>query len=448
MASIGRDPGGKKRILFVALDGSRKTIRLGKMTEKSANEIQGRVERLISAVESNTAIDADTAAWVNGISPKLRKKLWKVGLIDKPVEVAQSEEDKQYSTLGRFLDYYLTFRKDVKRGTVLNYRQARTCLIDFFGYDKPLSEITQGDADEFRASIRSKLSENTVRRHCGRAKQFFRLAVRKKIIRENPFGDMKNCTVTANEQRFYFVTREEAEKVLAACPDAQWRLIFALARFGGLRTPSETLSLKWGHVDWEHNRITIPSPKTEHCPGRESRVIPIFPELRQHLDEAFEQAERGVDWIITRYRLRNANLRTQFERIITKAGLKSWPKPFQNCRSTRETELAAVHPAHVACAWIGNTESVARKHYLRVQESDFQQALKSGTKSGTVLARNPAQQLSARFGKESQEKQKAPENQGILPIVANFCDTVQNFTVPRTGFEPVTPGLGNQCSIL
>ena len=32
MASIGTDPGGLRRILFVAPDGERKTIRLGKMS--------------------------------------------------------------------------------------------------------------------------------------------------------------------------------------------------------------------------------------------------------------------------------------------------------------------------------------------------------------------------------------------------------------------------------
>ncbi len=29
----------------------------------------------------------------------------------------------------------------------------------------------------------------------------------------------------------------------------QWRLIFALSRYGGLRCPSEHLALRWGHID-------------------------------------------------------------------------------------------------------------------------------------------------------------------------------------------------------
>ena len=39
MASIVNDPNGRKRILFVAPDGKRKTIRLGKIDRKSAESI-------------------------------------------------------------------------------------------------------------------------------------------------------------------------------------------------------------------------------------------------------------------------------------------------------------------------------------------------------------------------------------------------------------------------
>ena len=105
------------------------------------------------------------------------------------------------------------------------------------------------------------------------------------------------------------------KKVLEHCPDAQWRLIFALARYGGLRTPSETFALKSGHVDWERGRITVPSPKTAHHEGKQSRLIPLFPELKPHLEAVWEQTEPGAEYIITRYRNNNANLRTQLERI-------------------------------------------------------------------------------------------------------------------------------------
>jgi hypothetical protein len=78
--------------------------------------------------------------------------------------------------------------------------------------------------------------------------------------------------------------------------------------------------------------------------------------------------------VITRYRDATQNLRTQFGRILRKAGLKPWPKPFQNLRSTRETELAERWPLHVVCAWMGNSQPVAAKHYLQVTDEHFEQA--------------------------------------------------------------------------
>ena len=171
-----------------------------------------------------------------------------------------------------------------------------------------------------------------------------------------------------------FITRQTTQKVLEACPDYEWRLLVALARYGGLRVPSEALTLTWPDVDWEHGKITVHSPKTEHHPDGAFRVIPLFPELRPYLEEAWEQAEPGAVYCISRWRhaaqkaaagWANCNLRTQFQKIIRRAGIEPWPKPWQNLRSSRETELAEDFPVHVACVWIGNSKPVALEHYLQ-----------------------------------------------------------------------------------
>ena len=66
-----------------------------------------------------------------------------------------------------------------------------------------------------------------------------------------------------------------------------------------------------------------------------------------------------------------------------RAGVASWPKPFQNLRASRENELAHTFPLHVVTEWLGNTPQVALKHYLRVTDEDFAQACGEGAaKSG------------------------------------------------------------------
>ena len=171
-----------------------------------------------------------------------------------------------------------------------------------------------------------------------------------------------------------------------ACPNLQWRAIFALCRYGGMRCPSELLTLKWTDVNWERGRITVHSPKTERYQGKDMRQIPIFPELRPYLLEAFNQARDKLGYVITLCRKKNTNLRTCFKRIICKAHLKPWPKLFQNLRSSRETELTEKFPLHVVCAWLGNSQLVAAKHYLQVTEDHFKSAIIEST---TPSAPNP-----------------------------------------------------------
>lgn len=67
-------------------------------------------------------------------------------------------------------------------------------------------------------------------------------AHRRQLIAANPFDDVKGPAQT-NESRKAFITRKQTTELLAACPDANWRLIVSLCRYGGLRCPSEVLAL-------------------------------------------------------------------------------------------------------------------------------------------------------------------------------------------------------------
>jgi len=178
-------------------------------------------------------MDDETARWVAGLDDAMHARLTAVGLFAKRY--------KQTSiTLAGFIADYIASRTDIKPGTRTQLQQASQNLTRFFTAAKPLDAVTAGEADEFRVHLLERLGENTTRRMCGRAKLFFRAALRKKLIAENPFGDMKGCGVQQNRSRDYFITRDETYEVLEACPDAQWRLLFALSRFGGLRAQANT----------------------------------------------------------------------------------------------------------------------------------------------------------------------------------------------------------------
>jgi len=369
MASITKEPNGRRTVQFVGADGKRRSIRLGKVSEEFATEARMHVGALVAAAGQQTSPKPFTLHWLAGLPADLRRRLHAAGLVAEPKE--------ERADLDGFLADYLDRRRHtVRPRTDMNCQQTRKFLVRFFGADRLLVTITPGDADEFQLDLAGKLGPNTVRRHCARAKQFFRAAVRKGLIQRNPFADLKDCSVKPNEARDYHVKPEEAQRVLDACPDAQWRALFALARFGGLRVPSEILPLTWQDVEWERGRLRVTSPETAHQ-GKASQTIPLFPELKRQLEELFNSPPRPrrSDPVIIRWRGPTASLGPPFEAIIRNAGLTPWPKLWQNLRRTRETELAASFPLHVVCAWIGNTRAVALRHYLRVTEADFAKAV-------------------------------------------------------------------------
>ena len=359
-------------------------------------------------------------------------------------------EPRASSNLGDFLAGYIKRRSDVKPGTTTNYDQVRLNLVAFFGYDKPLRSITANDAAAFREWLQAEegQAENTLRRRCGRARQFFTAAMKAKLIDENSFDGMP-VTVSGNKGKERFITEEESQKILEACPNAEWRLIFSLCRYGGLRCPSEVLALTWEDIVWDSARIIVTSPKTEHHKGHESRVIPLFPELLKPLMEVQELAADGSVFVITRYRSVNQNLRTELNRIIKRAGIIPWQKPFQNLRSTRETELMETYPSHVVCRWIGNSEAVAKRHYLQVTDAHFEKAvIQKPAESVASFEPNeeglPRETVAIQVASETREttqtdkptKRKNPEKINVLRGSADGFASLRDQEITRPGLEP------------
>ena len=149
----------------------------------------------------------------------------------------------------------------------------------------------------------------------------------------------------------------------------------------------------------------------------------------------FDEAEPGTEFIITMYRGQNSNLRTQLERIIGRAGLKPWPKLFQNLRSTRETELAEQFPLHVVCQWIGSTVAVAAKHYLQVTDEHFARAGQgdaANTESDVKATQIPTSYSAACCGAQ---KQKPLTESGVMRSKSDCCDSLRSQKVPRRGLQ-------------
>jgi integrase len=383
MASLAISKNGHVRILFYDTDKRRKAIHLGSCSKKDAETVKTKVEQLLSCRVYGSTPRADLAAWLSIISEPLRKKLEKVDLID-PIERPEEVVEEQKATLKEFLDEYLKRKAPhVKPGTVAVWRQVIANLNELMPKGIRLDEITVGHAKAFHEGLKAKEMESTtIHKRIGFARQFINDAIDWEIIPKNPFAKVK--TTTPSTKSNVEVPIETIEKLMPFL-DPTWQTIIALSRFGGLRCPSEVLSLKWSDIDWERDRMNIPEPKVEHHEGRGVRSCPIFGELRPYLENARELAKDGAEFVVDKQAYRdaantgegwkNSNLRTQFLKKLAKAGIPPWKRLFHSMRASRQTELERPFALHVVCSWLGNTEAIAKKNYLLVKESDFEKAI-------------------------------------------------------------------------
>jgi hypothetical protein len=172
-------------------------------------------------------------------------------------------------------------------------------------------------------------------------------------------------------------------------------------RLAPLRRPTvpqnDLLALKWSDVNGEQSQFTIRSSKTE-------------PHFRQS----------------------NMSLRTQLERLILQAGLKPWPKRFQNLRATRATELVGKQGAHIAANWLGHSQVIAKEHYWRPTAENIRRAV-GGDGLGDVLGASvhANQSPSANHKRDDLPVNSRAESS---PVVSGI-----RFEVTPRGLEPLLP---------
>jgi len=180
--------------------------------------------------------------------------------------------------------------------------------------------------------------------------------------------------------------------------------------------------------------------------GKLSRTIPLFPELRAHLTEAFELASPGQTHVVGGDHLakakgpngwKNCNLRTTFEKLVKRAGLEPWPRLFHKLRPSCETELLEEFPVHVVALWMGHDAKVSLKHYAQTTDEHFERA--AGAAESDALALQKAVQRPA-AGNGSDSQSEDVNGDGVA-ICATPCESQRHTAHSSSGEGGIrTPG--------
>ncbi|MCA9129077.1 MAG: site-specific integrase [Planctomycetales bacterium] len=322
MASLhqqrGNRPGYKLR--WREESGRQRVLWLGDVSKRSANEIARHVTELAEAHGRNVQAAVDSIEWANNLTGRIRLRLAELGYVAPERRTKSRHDDSRLCKT--FFTNWIESRTDLKWRTRNNYEQARDAFIRFADDKRLLTDVTLADIDAWRLWMLSQGKRTgdaeqdaegyalaTANKHLKRIRTLFAQAVRAKLITENPASDIK-AGGELNRTRDHYIDGPTAEKFLTWCDtngEYEWALVFAMARFGGMR-PCEMLTLTWRDVDWAEERLRIDSPKTG------LRFCPLFPALRPHLDKADELARPGAIKVLNRDS--EANLGTELVRKL------------------------------------------------------------------------------------------------------------------------------------
>lgn len=351
LSNVRRGTGRKLwRLDFNPPNGAgRRTVWLGQLPKDRAERIKVLVHDLIDSWNPSLNYGNALSNRLDELPAKIRAKLQHAGLCTGP-RTEHSLDDL----------IKLLMKRPVKESTRATYTQAAMSLCEFLpeGGETPIRAISQELAMNWRSLVAQSLKQATCAKRTNVLKSMFSIAVSAQWLQVNPFSGVKSGS-QINEQRLVFVDEATVEKVLNEIEDKRLRAVVALARYGGLRVPSEVVGLAWEQARLSDNPPTIQifAPKTQ-----QRRVVPVRKKLLQALVALNGGGQSRTDPMIPGLG-RASNMRTALLRAIECAGVEPWPRLFQNLRASAATDWAQKFPPRDVSAWMGHSAVVALEHY-------------------------------------------------------------------------------------
>lgn len=221
--------------------------------------------------------------------------------------------------------------------------------------DVSISAVDPGGAADFIAGM--DVAATTRARKARMCRSIFKRAVNEGVLKANPFASEK-VTAKAADREWPTLDAPVMDKILAACPNEQWRLLFGLCRYAGLRS-GEARALGWDQIG--DTCITLIAPKT----GKR-RQVPIEERMAAMLVSTIRTPPGPC------YRLPGTGhgLSHGASVIINRAGL-SYPKPLHSLRKACAREWRRAYGESVAALALGHSVTTAAAYYDQLSPADI-----------------------------------------------------------------------------
>jgi len=240
-------------------------------------------------------------------------------LIDEGRYLDKKHESKE--TLEEFAERYLKWCEDIGQKAVDSKRSHVESIQTYFGKDTLLSKITRADIEKYQATLMSSPSQRkasikpaTVNRRMACLRHMISKAVEWKVLADHPCRGVKQFK--ENNRRVRFLTVEECNILLDACPSSTLNQVVELALNTGMRK-SELLHLEWDHVNVHQEFLEILDQKNgeyDTIPLNE-RALEILRSIPKRLDSKYVFTGKKLGkpfW----------DLKRQFEKAVSDAKLE------------------------------------------------------------------------------------------------------------------------------
>lgn len=171
--------------------------------------------------------------------------------------LAKYKPERQNQITGTELFERFTERKakQIYDRTLPKYKALLARLQEFFG-NKSAIAISETDAEKFKEALTTRMSAATLRERIGLLKACWDWGIKKKLITENPWTDIK--IRVPPKQKPHPFTSDEIQKILMGFSDLFPHYVdFVEFLFGtGVRT-GEAIALQWKHINNDCSAVWI-----------------------------------------------------------------------------------------------------------------------------------------------------------------------------------------------
>ena len=338
MANIYKKKFGSTWIIRFSINSDRKTLYTGLKNKTIAQRLADKVEELKNSVLAGADFSPELISWIGKLeteNTEIYEKLISLGLL---------KNRRRKTTLTDLLEIYEKNGTNKKESTQYKYEKTGRYLLQFFGKDKPIEEITIEDAERFITwfkttplNARSKMpkvySTSKVNRETTAFKSVFKFAEDAGLIQKSPFR-LLHGGASENPDTLEYVPAETVLHVIQQCGNPKWRAIFALGRFAGARGASDFSILTW-------DKIRFSSPDELGfiiLEGKTSGVIPMNPVLEQCLADLFDRAAENEPKVFPDITSRS-NINVVVRKQILAASVDMWKNPWYNLRKSFCTDV-------------------------------------------------------------------------------------------------------------